>query len=67
MLPCTNPLTPHLFLLVLMRVSLAAHLVQAGVDDLIADGLQVVMDLHPVDDEVADVLVAHDIPHPVTG
>ena len=47
--------------------SLSGHLVQAGVNDLIADGLQVVMDFHPVDDEVADVLIAHNIPHTVTS
>ena len=43
------------------------HLVQASVNDFIADSLKVVMDLHPVCDEVADVLIAHDVPNPVTS
>ena len=43
------------------------HLVQASVNDFIADSLKVVMDFHPVGDKVADVLIAHDVPDPVTS
>ena len=42
-----------------------AYLVEAGVDDLVGDELQVVGDPHPRRDELANVLVRHDVPDAV--
>ena len=45
----------------------ATNLVETSIDNLIANSFKVIVDLHPVSDEVADVVVAHYVPHPVTG
>merc|ERR1719174_1205086 len=35
--------------------------------NLVADGLQVIVHPHPVADKATDLLIAHHVPHPVTG
>ena len=45
----------------------SSYLVEARVDDLIGDELKVVGDPHPGSDELANILVSHDVPDAVAS